>query len=135
MAPVLASLKVPSQGRGELLEIVESRRIAGKKQGLAGSPGEAGIAANAQMQLIGAGETIANIASVAAVEVRVVDTLAVRMKVGARRGVVESAEESAYLRSPARGGIAASLGEKTESGNSGCAAAVLARPRDTVTLA
>src|SRR5215510_13145674 len=44
------------------------------------------------------------------------------MEVGARRGIVEASKESANLRSPARGGIAATLGEETEFGNAGCAA-------------
>src|SRR2546430_16342283 len=77
------------------------------------------VAANAQAQLIGVGEAVADIPGVAAVEVGVVDALAVGVKVRASRGKVEGANEAADLRAAAGGGKAATFSEKIEFGNAG----------------
>ena len=69
--------------------------------------------------MIGVGEAVADIPGVAAVEVGVVDALAVGVKVRASRGKVEGANEAADLRAAAGGGKAATFSEKIEFGNAG----------------
>ena len=84
--------------------------------------GNTGVAANAEAQLICVRETVTEISSVTAVEVGIVDALAVGMKVGACGGVVEATKKAAELRAAARGGKAAAFSEEIDFGNAGSAA-------------
>src|ERR1700719_583557 len=112
-----AGLEAPREIRRQLLQIIKGRRIGWQQQGLPWRTGETRVAPNAESNLIGVREAVANVPSVRANQIRVVDALSVCMEIRAGCGIIEASERAAKLCPTAYGGKASTLREEGHFGN------------------
>src|SRR5260370_36177369 len=92
MNPMGAGLESPAEVTGKLAFIVESRGVRrknGSEESLAGCAGVTGAAANREAELIRIGEAVGKVPRAAAGQERIVDALAIGMKLGAGGGRVK----------------------------------------------
>ena len=114
MLPVVAGGEVPSSvGRKDVLDIA-FEKIGGEKKGLPGDAGVAVVVAKREMPLVGVRPGITEVSRKRAIHKIVIRALTVGVEVGCSSGVVELAENTAKVSTPAAGSEITAFGKGAE---------------------